>query len=176
MGEKFLSKEGLSRFFEKMKTKFAPIDSPSFIGTPTVTTPEYAIPSVGKEVVNREYVSRAYRELSDAIEQKLKPIIMRFSISPKQWEVGENAYYCDRIKNLIQLDSGFQYYEAVLSLIQLDYELCEPELRGLEFQYRLEIDSMQRIYFIGDMPKVDIPVIVTLSRVTDCSLLLVGGR
>ena len=40
MAKKFLSKEGLDRFYEKIKSKFALLDSPVFKGRPTVETPE----------------------------------------------------------------------------------------------------------------------------------------
>lgn len=38
MAKKFLTKEGLDRFFAKLKGRFAPIESPAFKGQPTVET------------------------------------------------------------------------------------------------------------------------------------------
>lgn len=105
MAEKFLSKEGLDRFFEKIKSKFAPIDSPTFKGNPSVETPEFERMTESKVVVNKEYVSKMYDFIVQYIESEKSAFHVRLNIQPGEWEESEGVFQCYRLKEKCKMPS-----------------------------------------------------------------------
>ncbi|CCQ82109.1 MULTISPECIES: hypothetical protein [Bacillota] len=173
MAKKFLTKEGLDRFFAKLKGKFAPIDSPAFKGNPTVETPDYEPNSKGKEVINREYFARANRSIFEEFELKITPVVLIFSIKPNEWKLEDGIYYYDKIKEHLQLQE-IEDHISIASFIKIDDEKGSDVIRELGLVFRLEIDEKMRIRFYGDKPEMEIPVIVTAIRAVDLSMILGG--
>ena len=87
MAKKFLTKDGLDRFFAKLKGRFAPIESPAFKGQPTVETLEFERFSSGKEVINREYASNMFKAVMDYIESEKQAFRVRLMVKPEEWKM-----------------------------------------------------------------------------------------
>ena len=96
MAKKFLSKEGLDRFYEKIKSKFALLDSPVFKGRPTVETPEVERTTESKVIVNKEYVSKMYDLIVQYIESEKPAFHIQLNIKPNEWEKSEGVFKFNR--------------------------------------------------------------------------------
>lgn len=173
MAKKFLTKEGLDRFFAKLKGRFAPIESPAFKGQPTVETPDYEPNSEGKEVINREYFSKANRSIFEEFELKITPVVLIFSINPNEWKLEDGIYYCDKIKEFFQ-GQELEENVRIASFIKLDYEKVSNITRDLDLDFRLETDGKMRIYLFDRKPEMELPVIITMIRAVDLSMILGG--
>lgn len=173
MAKKFLTKEGLDRFFAKLKGRFAPIESPAFKGQPTVETPDYEPNSEGKEVINREYFARANRSIFEEFELKITPVVLIFSINPNEWKLEDGIYYYDKIKEFFQ-GQELEENVRIASFIKLDYEKVSNITRDLDLDFRLETDGKMRIYLFGRKPEMELPVIITMIRAVDLSMILGG--
>lgn len=172
MAEKFLNREGLGRFFEKIKSKFAPIDSPSFSGTPTVETLEFEKFSSGKEVINREYASNMFKAVMDYIESEKQAFHVRLMVKPEEWEMEKGIYYCPKLQSKVE-DVNF---EQVSIFIRIDtLELSPEKLLDVYQNYPVAIDKEGVIYTAGEKPTYELPIIVDIILSTDMTMWLGGN-
>lgn len=164
MAEKFLNREGLGRFFEKIKSKFAPIDSPSFSGTPTVETLEFERFSSGKEVINREYASNMFKAVMDYIESEKQAFHVRLMVKPEEWEMGKGIYYCPKLQSKVEN----VHFEQVSIFIRIDtLELSPEKLLDVHQNHPVAIDKEGVIYTAGEKPTYELPIIIDLFMSTD---------
>ena len=172
MAEKFLNKEGLGRFFEKIKSKFAPIDSPSFSGTPTVETLEFEKFSSGKEVINREYASNMFKAVMDYIESEKQAFHVRLMVKPEEWEMEKGIYYCPKLQSKVENVN----FEQVSIFIRIDtLELSPEKLLDVYQNYPVAIDKEGVIYTAGEKPTYELPIIVDIILSTDMTMWLGGN-
>ncbi|HEK9982087.1 TPA: hypothetical protein TUU08_000192 [Streptococcus equi subsp. zooepidemicus] len=171
MAEKFLSKKGLDRFFEKIKSKFAPLDSPEFKGTPTVETPEFERMTESKVVVNKEYVSKMYDFIVQYIESEKSSFHIRLNIQPKEWEESEGVVKCYRLKEKMQnaeLDKASIF-------VRIDTSRLAPEkLVDVNRNYPVGITNDGVIY-TAKVPEYELPVIIDLFASMDMTMWLGGN-
>ena len=172
MEDKFLNREGLGRFFEKIKSKFAPIDSPSFSGTPTVETLEFEKFSSGKEVINREYASNMFKAVMDYIESEKQAFHVRLMVKPEEWEMEKGIYYCPKLQSKVE-DANF---EQVSIFIRIDtLELSPEKLLDVHQNCPVAIDKEGVIYTAGEKPTYELPIIVDIILSTDMTMWLGGN-
>ena len=172
MAEKFLNREGLGRFFEKIKSKFAPIDSPSFSGTPTVETLEFEKFSSGKEVINREYASNMFKAVMDYIESEKQAFHVRLMVKPEEWEMEKGIYYCPKLQSKVENVN----FEQVSIFIRIDtLELSPEKLLDVYQNYPVAIDKEGVIYTAGEKPTYELPIIVDIILSTDMTMWLGGN-
>lgn len=172
MEDKFLNREGLGRFFEKIKSKFAPIDSPSFSGTPTVETLEFEKFSSGKEVINREYASNMFKAVMDYIESEKQAFRVRLMVKPEEWKMEKGIYYCPKLQSKVE-DANF---EQVSIFIRIDtLELSPEKLLDVHQNYPVAIDKEGVIYTAGEKPTYELPIIVDIILSTDITQWLGGN-
>ena len=182
MADKFLGKEGLLRLIEKLKGKFATLDSPAFTGKPTVKTPNYIPDTRGKEIVNREYVDFVTKLLIHQGMPKL-PKQFKWVIRPDSWQRIQDGYvygffnekyyklHKERYSNNAQEQKTAAY-------IKIDYESLPytrfygvGDINGI-LKLTIAIGSDWRIYCYGDKPSNEIPVIITFMQVEDVTDLI----
>lgn len=177
MADKFLGKEGLLRLIEKLKGKFATLDSPAFTGKPTVKTPNYIPDTRGKEIVNCEYVDFVTKLL---IHQKMPKLPKQFKwvITPDSWQEGLDGYvygffYEKYYKPYKERYSNNAQEQNVALDIKIDYESLPytrfygvGDINGI-LKLTIAIGNDWRIYCYGDKPSNEIPVIITFMQVED---------
>lgn len=162
MSEKYLTKTGLSRLIEKLKDTFASLDSPKFKGSPTVETPTFQTmiggPYLGKEVVNRAYVSTMYQRIINYLDAELN-FHLFIKLKPEDWVYSHGVYVSDKLQHL----SGSATVEHELSLFaRIDYSKLAPS-KAIEVyrNYPIEITQNTQIYLLGEKkPDFDLPVII----------------
>ena len=170
MEDKFLNREGLGRFFEKIKSKFAPIDSPSFSGTPTVETLEFEKFSSGKEVINREYASNMFKAVMDYIESEKSAFHIQLNIKPNEWEKSEGVFKFNRLKEKIQNVE----LDKVSIFVRIDALRLEPKkLAGIQ-KYPLGITN-ELVIYTTLAPTYELPIIVDLFVSMDMTMWLGGN-
>lgn len=171
MSEKFLNKEGLDRFFEKIKMKFAPLDSPTFKGNPTVETPEFERMTESKVVVNKEYVSKMHSSIVEYIESEKSAFHVRLNIQPKEWEESGGVFKCFRLKEKmknVELDKASIF-------VRIDTSSLAPEkLTDVNRNYPVGITNEGVIYTVA-MPEYALPVIIDLFASMDMTMWLGGN-
>lgn len=172
MSEKFLSKEGLDRFFGKIKSKFAPIDSPAFKGTPTVETPEFERMTDGKELINREYGAKLYDAVIQYFESEKSAFHVRITVKPEEWEGNDSVY------SYFKLKEKFRdiHLEQVSVFIRVDTMKLPNELLKDAYQnYPVAITEEGVIYTVGVKPIYELPIIIDLFLSTDMTMWLGGN-
>ena len=102
MAKKFLSKEGLDMFYEKIKSKFALLDSPVFKGRPTVETPEGERTTESKVIVNKEYGSKKDELNVQDIGSEKPAFHIQLNIKPNEWKKSEGVFKINRLKEKMQ--------------------------------------------------------------------------
>ncbi|WP_257983507.1 MULTISPECIES: hypothetical protein [Actinomycetota] len=182
MADKFLGKEGLLRLIEKLKEKFATLDSPAFTGKPTVQTPTYIPDTRGKEIVNREYVDFVTKLLIHQEMPKL-PKQFKWVITPDSWQEVLDGYvygffYEKYYKPHKERYSNNAQEQNVALDIKIDFERL-PSMRFYGMgdikevcKLTMAIGSDWRIYCYGDKPSNEIPVIITFMQVEDVTDLI----
>lgn len=172
MAKKFLTKDGLDRFFAKLKGRFAPIESPAFKGQPTVETLEFERFSSGKEVINREYASNMFKAVMDYIESEKQAFHVRLMVKPEEWEMKKGIYYCPKLQSKVE-DVNF---EQVSIFIRIDtLELSPEKLLDVHQNYPVAIDKEGVIYTAGEKPTYELPIIVDIILSTDITQWLGGN-
>lgn len=176
MADKFLGKEGLLRLIEKLKGKFATLDSPAFTGKPTVQTPNYIPDTRGKEIVNREYVDFVTKLLIHQEMPKL-PKQFKWVIRPDSWQRIQDGYVYGFF-NEKYYNSNNAQEQKTAAYIKIDYEsLPYTRFYGMGdikevCKLTMAIGSDWRIYCYGDKPSNEIPVIITFMQVEDVTDLI----
>ncbi len=166
MAEKFLNREGLGRFFEKIKSKFAPIDSPNFTGVPTVETPEFERMSSGKEVVNREYTSKMFEALTQYVDSERPSFHVRLAVEPEEWEEKSGIFYYSKLKEKVENI----HFDQVSIFTRVDTMYLAPEkLLDVHQNHPVAIDKEGVIYTAGEKPTYELPIIVDIILSTDMS-------
>lgn len=164
MAKKFLTKDGLDRFFAKLKGRFAPIESPAFKGQPTVETLEFERFSSGKEVINRESASNMFKAVMDYIESEKQAFHVRLMVKPEEWKMEKGIYYCPKLQSKVE-DANF---EQVSIFIRIDtLELSPEKLLDVHQIYPVAIDKEGVIYTAGEKPTYELPIIVDIILSTD---------
>lgn len=171
MSEKFLSKEGLERFFEKIKSKFALLDSPVFKGTPTVEIPEFERMTESKAVVNKEYVSKMHSSIVEYIESEKSAFHARLNIQPKEWEESGGVFKCFRLKEKmknVELDKASIF-------VRIDTSSLAPEkLTDVNRNYPVGITN-EGVIYTASLPEYELPVIIDLFASMDMTMWLGGN-
>lgn len=172
MAKKFLTKDGLDRFFAKLKGRFAQIESPAFKGQPTVETLEFERFSSGKEVINREYASNMFKAAMDYIESEKQAFRVRLMVKPEEWKMEKGIYYCPKLQSKVE-DANF---EQVSIFIRIDtLELSPEKLLDVHQNYPVAIDKEGVIYTAGEKPTYELPIIVDIILSTDITQWLGGN-
>ena len=172
MAKKFLTKDGLDRFFAKLKGRFAPIESPAFKGQPTVETLEFERFSSGKEVINREYASNMFKAVMDYIESEKQAFHVRLMVKPEEWEMGKGIYYCPKLQSKVEN----VHFEQVSIFIRIDtLELSPEKLLDVHQNHPVAIDKEGVIYTAGEKPTYELPIIVDIILSTDITQWLGGN-
>nr|DAD64653.1 MAG TPA: hypothetical protein [Caudoviricetes sp.] len=169
MASKFLNRDGLQRVLEHLKTKFAPLDSPKFIGKPMVKTPDYTRSTDGKEIINREYASAMFQDFKRYFEENLTAFHLRIIASPSDWKEKEGRLVYTRLATEtfnMDLCSVF---------IRLDSLKLSPE-RYIEAltKHPLGFTQNMEIYTIGEKPTYELPLIIDLFPSEDLTNRLGG--
>lgn len=159
MAEKFLNKEGLDRFLEKIKKKFAPIENPTFSGKVAVDTPKFEKYSDAKEVVNKEYVSNLYKTVMEDMYKDPQNIVLRFNIQPSDWKGDKSPFYCTRLTDMFHPTDDIY----ISCIVQILYNEISRE-DAIEIHRKCVIESGLdcQIYLIGEKPLKEIPIKVHL--------------
>ena len=172
MAKKFLTKDGLDRFFAKLKGRFAPIESPAFKGQPTVETLEFERFSSGKEVINREYASKMFEALTQYVDSERPSFHVRLAVKPEEWKMEKGIYYCTKLQSKVE-DANF---EQVSIFIRIDtLELSPEKLLDVHQNYPVAIDKEGVIYTAGEKPTYELPIIVDIILSTDITQWLGGN-
>ena len=164
MEDKFLNREGLGRFFEKIKSKFEPIDSPNFTGIPTVETPEFERMSSGKEVVNREYTSKMFEALTQYVDSERPSFHVRLAVKSEEWEEKSGIFYYSKLKEKVENI----HFDQVSIFTRVDTTSLAPEkLLDVHKNHPVAIDKEGVIYTAGEKPTYELPIIIDLFMSTD---------
>ena len=169
MAKKFLSKEGLDRFYEKIKSKFALLDSPVFKGRPTVETPEVERTTESKVIVNKEYVSKMYDLIVQYIESEKPAFHIQLNIKPNEWDKSEGVFKFNRLKEKMQnveLDK--------VSIFVIDTLRLEPKKLTVIQKYPLGITN-ELVIYTTSVPTYELPIIVDLFASMDMTMWLGGN-
>lgn len=172
MKEKILNKEGLKKLLEKLKERYAPLDSPKFRGRPTVETASIRLHSKGKEIVNREYVH-------NFVEMKIRTVAGEINqhfaqtIKPDDWMLKDNKYVNGRFSRflgkLLQSDLNASV------IVRLDtLKIDSLHLLDAHQNHPLGITPDGEIYIVGEKPDYDIPIVVDLFLSNDLTNFLIN--
>ena len=171
MAKKFLSKEGLDRFYEKIKSKFALLDSPVFKGRPTVETPEVERTTESKVIVNKEYVSKMYDLIVQYIESEKPAFHIQLNIKPNEWEKSGGVFQCYRLKEKMQ---NFELDKASI-FVRIDTLRLTPEkLVDVNHNYPLGITN-ELVIYTTSAPTYELPIIVDLFASMNMTMWLGGN-
>ena len=170
MAKKFLSKEGLDRFYEKIKSKFALLDSTVFKGKPTVETPEVERTTESKVIVNKEYVSKMYDLIVQYIESEKPAFHIQLNIKPNEWEKSEGVFKFNRLKEKIQNVE----LDKVSIFVRIDNLRLEPNKLAVIQKYPLGITN-ELVIYTTLAPTYELPIIVDLFASMDMTMWLGGN-
>lgn len=171
MAKKFLSKEGLERFFEKIKVKFAPIESPKFRGFPMVETPPYEQMSNGNEVINREYATQLYKTIINYVDDEKPSFHIRLSINPEDWEEQVSAFMFTKLQDeLRNID-----FDTISVFVRVDSLKLESQKLIDVQNHSLMMSKEGVIYMFGEKPVYELPIVIDLFRTTNLKGWLGGN-
>ena len=170
MAKKFLNKEGLDRFYEKIKSKFAILDSPVFKGRPTVETPEVERTTESKVIVNKEYVSKMYDLIVQYIESEKPAYHIQLNIKPNESEKSEGVYNFNRLKEKMQNVE----FDKVSIFVRIDTLRLEPKKLEVIQKYPLGITN-ELVIYTTLAPTYELPIIVDLFASMDMTMWLGGN-
>lgn len=171
MSDKYLNKEGLNRFLEKIKNKFAPIDSPNFKGKPTVETPEFEKTTTSKELVNKEYLSKMCDFIMNYIDSEKGAVSIKLNIKPEDWLESGNLLKCTKLENFMafaEIDNGSVF-------VRIDsFRLSAENTLDAYKNHPISMAKDGVIYTIKEKPNYELPVIVDAIVSTDLTQFLGG--
>lgn len=161
MKEKILNKEGLKKLLEKLKERFAPLDSPKFRGEPTVETPwDGTLHSKGKEIVNKAYVSKYVQVSQDAFMREMNQHVSQI-IMPSDWTFKDDKYVNGKYSSILGLiiKQGTDFSVSV--------RLDTPKLDSKHFleayhKHPLGLTIDGEVFTVGEKPSFALPIVIDL--------------